>query len=38
MAKVSYGLLTLGSLRKLLAETGLLTTGDKDELITRHER
>ncbi|KAF8509562.1 hypothetical protein JB92DRAFT_2945591 [Gautieria morchelliformis] len=38
IAKVSYGLLTLSALRKLLAENGLPTSGDKDELITRHER
>jgi SAP domain len=38
LAKVSYGLLTLSALRKLLAETGLPTNGDRDELIARHER
>lgn len=38
IAKVSYGLLGLSALRKLLAEAGLPTNGDKDELIVRHER
>lgn len=38
LAKVSYGTLTLSALRKLLSEKGLPTTGDKDELIARHER
>lgn len=38
LAKVSYGTLTLASLKKLLSDFGLQTTGDKDALITRHER
>jgi E3 ubiquitin-protein ligase RAD18 len=38
LPKVSYGTFNLSNLRKLLSEKGLPSTGDKDELITRHER
>ncbi|KAF8590462.1 hypothetical protein K439DRAFT_90699 [Ramaria rubella] len=38
IAKVSYGVLGVGAIRRLLAEKGLPTNGDKEDLIARHER